>query len=120
MKKREEDKGKRRDRQLPNDRLKNTRRTVTYVFANLQGVLINKYRRVFRLEMKRKAPFTSPGKQNYSSDSVKQAGENNSSSQLNQPRLKDESVIWNSVTRAEIISALKGLGSDKKQLDKET
>ena len=70
--------------------------------------------------MKRKAPFTSPGKQKFSSDSAKQAGENNLSPQLDQPRLKDESIIWNSVTRAEIISALKELGSDKKQLDKET
>ena len=83
--------------------------------------------------MKRKAPFSSLGKQKCSSDSAKQAedssaddqsakqaGESNSSPQLNQPRLKDESVIWNSVTRAEIISALKELGSDKKQLGKET
>ena len=94
---------------------------------------MNTYRRVFQLEMKRKAPLSSPGKQNCSSDSAKQAEdssaddqpieqavENNSSPQLNQPRLKDELVIWNSVTRAEIISALKELGSDKKQLDKET
>ena len=52
--------------------------------------------------------------------SIKQAVENNSSPLLNQPRLKDELIIWNSVTWAKIISALKELGSDKKQLDKET
>ena len=83
--------------------------------------------------MKRKVPFSYAENHKYSSESakhaedsssddqsIKQAVENNSSAQPNQPRLEDESIIWNSVTRGEIISAVNELGSDKKQLDKET
>ncbi|CAF1276206.1 unnamed protein product, partial [Didymodactylos carnosus] len=83
--------------------------------------------------MKRKTPFTSSVKSKSNSESTrhiedsssddqssKQVLENKLDKQSNEEKVEGKQTIWNQITREQFISAVKELGSDKKQLDKET
>ncbi|CAF3960180.1 unnamed protein product, partial [Rotaria sp. Silwood1] len=83
--------------------------------------------------MKRKTPFTSSGKnksksrstqhiEESSSDdqSCKQVMEDNLDKQSDEKEVGKKQTIWDQITRKQFISAVKELGSDKKQLEKET
>ncbi|CAF3275361.1 unnamed protein product [Rotaria sp. Silwood2] len=83
--------------------------------------------------MKRKTPFTSSVKnksksrstqhiEDSSSDdqSSKQVMEDNLDEQSNEKEVEKKQTIWDQITRKQFISAVKELGSDKKQLDEET
>ncbi|CAF4112966.1 unnamed protein product [Didymodactylos carnosus] len=66
--------------------------------------------------MKRKTHIEESSSDDQSS---KQVLENKLDKQSNEEKVEGKQTIWNQITREQFISAVKELGSDKKQLDKE-